>query len=119
MTKPEAGAWLPSTTTGRTDMSFTRPDFAERLGQFVQSTDIPAIRSRIESGQQFNCYEAASNDEDMDDAKRLFRLCLGPIDNALWLCDINGMDAAMIVEAALKVATEAMREQVLQPGEPT
>jgi hypothetical protein len=94
-----------------TVLKFNRPDFAERLTQFVSSVDITGVKQRIESGQQFNCYEAASNRQHMRDASRVFRLCLGPVDDALHLCDIQGITAAMIVEAALKVATEAMRER--------
>lgn len=88
-----------------------RPGFFERLAQFKEALFVSrTISERVLSGQQFNCYEAASNDEDEDPEYWEYRLCVGPVTNAYFICDLTGKDDAELIEAALKVATEAFLE---------
>lgn len=89
-----------------------RPGFATRLQQFEMALfDLPWVADRVLGGHQFNAYESAANDDydDPDDWK--YQLCLGPIGDARFICPLVGRDRAMLVEAALKAATEAMLER--------
>jgi hypothetical protein len=77
-------------------------ELIERFRQASQSRQW--IAERIAKGQQFNCYESASNDDDMEDDEREYRLAIGPVNDFAWLFDIEGQDMADMIESALKLA---------------
>lgn len=88
-----------------------RPDFVTRLRDFGDAVvDLPWVFARLHGGQQFNAYEASDNDEDGDPSEWLYLLCIGPITDHRFICSISGQHRARLVEAALKVATEALRD---------
>jgi|SRR5689334_18371492 len=92
-----------------------RPNFAERREQFGEAIAcLPWVAERIAAGQQFNAYEHASNDEDDDPEDAEYSICVGPISDARFLCSVVGRERAKLIEAALKVATEAIRERYPQ-----
>lgn len=78
-------------------------ELIERFREAVQS--LQWINKRIANGDQFNCYECASNDDDMHDDEREYYLALGPINNFGMLFDFEGQDKAELIESALKLAT--------------
>lgn len=89
-----------------------RPGLATRLHEFELALfDIRWVTDRVMGGQQFNAYESAENDEYDDPDDWEYKLCLGPITDARFICPIVGRDRALLVEAAMKVATEAMLER--------
>jgi hypothetical protein len=93
--------------------ALARPSMTDRLGEFeVAVFAIPWVAERVAAGQQFNAYESASNDEDDEPDDWEFDLCIGPITDRRFICPIMGQDRARLVEAAMKVATEAMRERL-------
>ena len=92
--------------------NITRPNFDARLEQFAEALfGIPWIAERVLAGQQFNTY-ATDDEEALDEEDADFSLCIGPISDFRFICGIEGRSGAAIVEAALKVATEAFREKL-------
>jgi hypothetical protein len=90
-----------------------RPGMAARLTEFEAAVfGLPWVADRVMGGQQFNAYDCAENDEDDDPDDWEFALSLGPITSSRFICRIVGQDRARLVEAAMKVATEAMRERL-------
>ena len=90
-----------------------RITFEKALEQFREAlTNAPAIAERVNAGKQFNCYDRG-DDEDADE--RPYALCVGPITDSWFVTQVDGDKEAAIVEAALKVATEAHRENYATP----
>ena len=83
-------------------MSDRQDELVERFREAVLSRKY--IADHIASGPQFNSYESASNDDDMDDDEREYRICIGYIGDFSWLFDIEGQAKAELVVAALKIA---------------
>jgi hypothetical protein len=94
-----------------------RPGFDVRLQEFeAKLFDVRWISERVMGGQQFNCYEAAGEGGEEEGAEeREYSLCIGPITDARFICGIEGKERAELVEAAMKVATEAFREKITKP----
>ncbi len=70
------------------------------------------VADLIMAGEQFNCYERGGQDDDLDDDEREYRLCIGPVSNARLLFGIEGRATAEMVEAAMKLATDAFRASI-------
>lgn len=91
----------------------TRITFTEALSAFEQALFVERrVAEGILAGEQFNCYELCQSDDDddeIDDGDREYALSLGPFTNARFILAIEGKGKADLIEAALKVATEAFR----------
>jgi len=92
----------------------TRITFTEALTSFEKALfETRWIAERVLGGEQFNCYELCQSndddDDDLEDEDREYALSLGPITSGRFILTIEGKDKADLIEAALKVATEAFR----------
>lgn len=93
----------------------SRITFTEALTAFEKALfETRWIAERVIAGEQFNCYELCQSDDDDDDddlegRDREYALSLGPITSCRFILTIEGKDKADLIEAALKVATEAFR----------
>lgn len=85
-------------------------ELRERVSRFQAALDAaPAwVRESLKSGQQFNAYESASNDEDDDQTDWDYLLGIGPITDFRCILDLTGKWRADLLEAALKTAVASL-----------
>jgi hypothetical protein len=70
---------------------------------------MPWGQTRLANGEQFNCYESASNDEDDDPCDWEYYVALGPISDFVTITGLQSEWRAQLIESALRVALTLTR----------
>lgn len=83
-------------------------DFAKAIAE------VPHITEALAKGYQFNAYDSAMNDDDAPDEDCLMNVCISPITDARFICQVEGRAIGNMIADALTLAA-ALRAHAAAP----